>query len=163
MRQKLLQSSQAKECDIDSSSHVRDIRDPSAQISTAPLNPLSEATQTLSPVAPIATSTSSVLPTPYSNSVDSNSHSGISPISSRQTLNEDEDDQGMSFHFQEDPFMAHQVALHDDIISKHSIRQQRMGLDGINNDNRYFPLLDYVGTKANSLINRSRFLRTRRW
>ena len=50
MRQKLLQSSQAKEGDIDSSSHVRDIRDPSAQISTAPLNPLSEATQTLSPV-----------------------------------------------------------------------------------------------------------------
>ena len=144
MRQKLLQSSQVKEGDVDSSSHIRDIRDPSAQISSAPPNPASDATPALPTIAPIATSTTSVLPNTYSNSVDTNSHNGISPISSRQTLNEDEDDQGMSFHFQEDPFMAHQVALHDDIISKHSIRQQRMGLDGINNDNRYFPLLDYV-------------------
>ena len=150
MRQKLLQSSQAKEGDVDSTGHVRDIRDPSVQIASAPLNSLSEATQPISPVPPLATSTSSVLPTAYSNSVDSNSHSGVSPISSRQTLNEDEDDQGMSFHFQEDPFMAHQVALHDDIISKHSIRQQRMGLDGINNDNRYFPLLDYVRKQIGS-------------
>ena len=150
MRQKLLQSAQAKEGDVDSSSQVRDIRDPSVQISAAPQNPTLEATSSLSPVAPIAASSSNVLPPSYPNSIDSSSHNGLSPISSRQTLNEDEDDQGMSFHFQEDPFMAHQVALHDDIISKHSIRQQRMGLDGINNDNRYFPLLDYVRKQIGS-------------
>lgn len=150
MRQKLLQSAQAKEGDVDSSSQVRDIRDPSVQISAAPQNPTLEATSSLSPVAPIAASSSNVLPPSYPNSIDSSSHNGLSPISSRQTLNEDEDDQGISFHFQEDPFMAHQVALHDDIISKHSIRQQRMGLDGINNDNRYFPLLDYVRKQIES-------------
>lgn len=32
----------------------------------------------------------------------------------------------------------------DDIISKHSIRQQRIGLDGIDNDNRFLPSVDYV-------------------
>lgn len=57
---------------------------------------------------------------------------------------EEDDDPNQIFRFQEDPSMAYQVALHDDIISKHSVRQQRMGLDGIDNDNRYLPSVDYV-------------------
>ena len=58
---------------------------------------------------------------------------------------EDEDEeQGHSIYFRKDPSMDYQVDLHDDIINKHSIRQQRMGLDGIDNDNRYIPNPDYV-------------------
>lgn len=58
--------------------------------------------------------------------------------------NEDDDERQQSFHFRGDPSMAYQVAIHDDIISKHSIRQQRIGLDGIDNDNRFLPSVDYV-------------------
>ena len=79
-----------------------------------------------------------------SSSLETRTHNGLSSVPSHQSTNEDEDDQSECFHFQEDPSMAYQVALHDDIISKHSIRQQRMGLDGIDNDNRYIPSLDYV-------------------
>lgn len=68
------------------------------------------------------------------------------PMNSMQQhmKDDDDDDPNQIFRFQEDPSMAYQVALHDDIISKHSVRQQRMGLDGIDNDNRYLPSLDYV-------------------
>ena len=58
--------------------------------------------------------------------------------------NDDDDERQQSFHFRGDPSMAYQVAIHDDIISKHSIRQQRIGLDGIDNDNRFLPSVDYV-------------------
>lgn len=74
------------------------------------------------------------------------SYDGSIPMNSIQQhmKDDDDDDPNQIFRFQEDPSMAYQVALHDDIISKHSVRQQRMGLDGIDNDNRYLPSLDYV-------------------
>lgn len=48
------------------------------------------------------------------------------------------------YRFKEDPFMASQVEMHDDIINKHNDRQQRIGSDGIDNDSRYNPVTDYV-------------------
>lgn len=61
------------------------------------------------------------------------------------SIGDDDDEHSHSVYFRKDPSMDYQVDLHDDIISKHSIRQQRMGLDGIDNDNRYVPNPDYVG------------------
>ena len=61
---------------------------------------------------------------------------------------DEEEERGHNVYFCKDPSMDYQVNLHDDIISKHSIRQQRMGLDGIDNDNRYTPYPDYVTNGA---------------
>ena len=67
---------------------------------------------------------------------------GLSALSVSAT--DEDEERGHNVYFCKDPSMDYQVNLHDDIISKHSIRQQRMGLDGIDNDNRYTPNPDYV-------------------
>ena len=81
--------------------------------------------------------------TTNSSSTNSNSMNG-NDGENDEDKDEDEE-QGHSMYFRKDPSMDYQVDLHDDIINKHSIRQQRMGLDGIDNDNRYIPNPDYVG------------------
>lgn len=143
MRNRLLQTTQTKE-----------------EVNPAPSSPTSPqqglavlnsnvvqtraAEGTLSPLHSQSSLTHPSSTNSLSSSLETRTHDGLASVPSHQSTNEDEDDQSECFHFQEDPSMAYQVALHDDIISKHSIRQQRMGLDGIDNDNRYIPSLDYV-------------------
>ena len=88
------------------------------------------------------------------NTADSNTVSGSNTNSNNMNGNdegdedeveEQEQEQGHSIYFRKDPSMDYQVDLHDDIINNHSIRQQQMGLGGIDNDNRYIPNPDYVG------------------
>ena len=69
---------------------------------------------------------------------------GLSVSALSVSATDEDEERGHNVYFCKDPSMDYQVNLHDDIISKHSIRQQRMGLDGIDNDNRYTPNPDYV-------------------
>ncbi|KNB45853.1 hypothetical protein JH06_0529 [Blastocystis sp. subtype 4] len=68
---------------------------------------------------------------------------GLSVSALSVSATDEDEERGHNVYFCKDPSMDYQVNLHDDIISKHSIRQQRMGLDGIDNDNRYTPNPDY--------------------
>ena len=79
----------------------------------------------------------------YNAEVDSKDQEIVLPVLASVEMDDDEE-HSHSAYFRKDPSMDYQVNLHDDIISKHSIRQQRMGLDGIDNDNRYMPNPDYV-------------------
>ena len=79
----------------------------------------------------------------YNAEVDPKDQEIVLPVLASVEMDDDEE-HSHSAYFRKDPSMDYQVNLHDDIISKHSIRQQRMGLDGIDNDNRYMPNPDYV-------------------
>ena len=79
----------------------------------------------------------------YNSDADPKEQDIVLPVLASVGMDDDEE-HSHSAYFRKDPSMDYQVNLHDDIISKHSIRQQRMGLDGIDNDNRYMPNPDYV-------------------
>ena len=100
---------------------------------------ISQQTTGAFPLSPQNASENGAVPSANGSSTQYESPNALTSLS-----NEDDDERQQSFHFQGDPSMAYQVAIHDDIISKHSIRQQRMGLDGIDNDNRFLPSVDYV-------------------